>query len=47
MSMDGVLIFLVCFRRSLGYAGTLLTILDCLDGEGQVRASCLYHQAQR
>lgn len=43
--MDGVLIFSVCFR-SLVHAGTLHTILDYLDGKGQVRASCLSHQAQ-
>lgn len=41
MDMDGVLIFLACFGRSLVYAGTLLTILDFLDGKGWVRASCL------
>lgn len=46
MGVDGVLIFLVCFRRSLVPAGTLLTVLDYLDGRGQVRASCLCHQAQ-
>lgn len=38
MNMDEVLIFLVCFR-SLVHSGTLLTILDYLDGKGQVRGS--------
>ena len=47
MKMNGVLIFLVCFGRSLVRAGTLLTVLGFLDGEGQVRASCSYQEAQR
>lgn len=36
MDMDGVLIFLACFGRSLVYAGTLLTILDFLDEKGEL-----------
>lgn len=38
MSLDGILIYLVCFRRSLVHAGTLLTTLDYLDRKGQDRA---------